>query len=136
MSYHLEPVNDIGVLKAQWGQIMEYCPYVFPCAFERGQWWCVFGADERMPEPSYCPPLANRGFPVTDEEARIIAHLLRNWLEVQLSLPDEHLWPANYMNIPDYMRKWPRKYALAEAVVRDLREFVGWAERSGGFCAW
>jgi hypothetical protein len=77
-----------------WPVLVEAFGYLFPLAHAGARWYCLFGADPRMPAGDDYPRLlSNDGFPVTDEEARIMARMARNYVAVQRSLPADHSPP-------------------------------------------
>jgi hypothetical protein len=121
MGQHLIPKNNIGVFKTWFQFPLECCNYLWPAVFATGQWYYVYGADERFPADQYCP-LLEHGFPVTEDEARIMARMVRNWLAVQRSLKANSLWP--------------QKQELSADFERMMQEFVDWADESGGFEVW
>ena len=136
MGYDLMPRNKkagtfwLGIFPFQ--ILQEACGYLWPCISKGVRWYCVFGADPRMPVGDNYPRLlSNDGFRITAEEARIMARIARNFVEVQRSLSDErtpsdltpvHLWP------------WPIK--IYTDFVDKFEQFADWAERSQGFAIW
>lgn len=153
MGYDLSPKNedagsfDFGAFS--FPVLLEACGYLFPCIQDGGRWYCVFDADPRMGS-EYPMLLSNDGFPVTDEEARVMARIARNFVSVQRSLPDEQkgeglesdgvftrerlekqLLAAMH---PEAPKKWPIK--IRADFVDKFEKFAEWAEKSGGFEIW
>src|SRR5208282_147039 len=93
MGYDLTPVNDdagdfhFGAFS--FPVLLEACGYLFSSIHNGGRWYCTFGTDPRMGD-TYPGILCNDGFPVTDEEAKIMARIARNYVAVQRTLPDEN----------------------------------------------
>ena len=127
--------------------LLEACGYLFPCIHNGSRWYCVFGVDPRMPKSDKYPRvLSNDGFKVTAEEAKIMARIARNYVEIQHSLPDsnetqdmrsksvfakddvEKLMNAMHGNKDE---PWPVKIRTDFAA--KFAEFAEWAEKSGGF---
>lgn len=128
--------------------LLEACGYLWPCIHNGGQWFCVFGADPRMPEGDTYPQLlSNDGFEVTDEEAKIMARIARNFVAVQRRLPDENKTEDTRSKVEfrkDDIQKmlikamsggttdpWPVK--IREDFTDKFEKFADWAEKSGGF---
>lgn len=151
MSYDLVP-NDttagvfaMGVLS--WPVLLEACGYLFPCIHNGGRWHCMFGVDDRMGTGEYPLILTNDGFPVTEEEARIMARIARNYVATQRLLPeDNESAPAlskEALTRDDAMNamrqglfggntKWPLK--VRTDIVDRIDRFADWADKSQGFC--
>lgn len=69
--------------------ILEITSGLFPALHYKGQYYLpahADEADERYKGCDYPPELANDGFVVTDEEAKIMARFCRNWARVQRTL--------------------------------------------------
>ncbi len=154
MGYDLSPKNEdveafhFGAFS--WGALMEQCSYVWPAAFKGGQWFCVFGVDERLGK-DYPLLISNDGFEVTAEEACIMARLARNYVTVQRQLGPEFESGA-LMDKPGGIGRedllgalskavhgqrdepWPRK--IREDFVDLFERFADWAPKSGGFEVW
>ncbi len=131
-----------------WPVLLEACGCLWPSLHSGGQWYCVFEAEPRFEGCSYPPPLANDGFEVTAEEARIMARMARNFVAIQRTLPDDHI-SGGLTGKPEFRRedveailkkamtgrsldeKWPVK-VRADFTDR-FEKFADWAERSGGF---
>lgn len=149
MSYDLRPRNkDVEEFKFgafSFPVLLEACGYLFSCIQDGGRWYCAFGNDKRMGD-SYPLILSNDGFKVTDEEARIMARIARNFVTIQRTLPDENktqdMRSQKSMN-RDSLRMmidamhgnkpgpWPVK--IREDFTDKFERFAEWAERSGGF---
>lgn len=108
--------------------LLEACGYLFLCIKKGAQWFCVFGPDERMPQGDQYPRiLSNDGFPVTEEEAKIMARIARNYVTVQRNLTEKYEWDWK-SGKPE---PWPMK--IREDFVETFDKFADWAEKSGGF---
>jgi hypothetical protein len=73
--------------------ILEITSGLFPALHHKGQYYLPGDAedrDERFKGCQYPPELANDGFVVTEEEAKIMARFCRNWVGVQRTLPEEN----------------------------------------------
>jgi hypothetical protein len=103
--------------------LIEACGYLFS-AISIGPRWCTAqpNPDPRMGE-GYPMLLTNDGFPVTDEEAKIMARVARNFVAIQRGLPD---------NQPEQEK--PMK--IRKDFVDKFEKFAEWAESSGGFEIW
>ncbi len=150
MGYDLKPSND-KVESFHFGAfsfpiLLEACGYLFSSIHDGGRWYCVFGLDERMGK-TYPGILANDGFEVTAEEARIMARVARNFVAVQRTLPDENgtkdmrsQKSFNKENLQELMinamhgnrnEPWPVK--IRTDFTDKFEKFAEWAEQSGGF---
>ncbi len=158
MSYDLRPKNkkagEFTFGAFSFPVLLEACGYLFACIHNGGQWYCPFGVDPRMPAGDAYPRiLSNDGFPVTAEEARIMARVARNVVAVQRTLPDptpEELVGAGMKQKTVFERKdveelliramsgaaehWPLK--IRSDFTDRFEQFADWAERSGGFAIW
>lgn len=128
--------------------LLEACGYLWPCVQGGSQWFCAFGVDPRMPEGDDYPRLlSNDGFEVTDEEAKIMARIARNFVAVQRRLPDDNK-PQDARGKAEFKRDdlvalmnkamfggstepWPVK--IREDFTDKFEKFADWAEKSGGF---
>ena len=154
MSYDLRAANtdidDFTLGAFSFPVLLEACGYLFPCIHNGGRWYCVFGADPRMPKGCKYPALlSNDGFKVTADEAKIMARIARNLVEVQRSLPDDNatndmrskstftkddlhiLMNAMHGNGPE---PWPVK--IRTDFTDKFQAFAEWADLSGGFEIW
>jgi hypothetical protein len=127
--------------------LLEACGYLWPCIQNGQEWYCVFGIDERMPEgDSYPSLISNDGFPVSDEEAQIMARIARNFVAIQRSLPDENksedvrskqtfergdVMDALMRGMFGGSEEWPVK--VRDGFTEKFAAFAEWADRSGGF---
>lgn len=150
MSYDLIPKKNIGDFTFgafSFPVLLEACNYLFPVIHDGGRWFCAFGIDPRMPKGDDYPRLlSNDGFPVTAEEAKIMARIARNFVAIQRLIPGE--------NTPDDARGksvfkkedveaimmrgmfggkevWPVKVRVD--FTDKIEAFADWAEKSGGF---
>lgn len=152
MSYDLKPKNqsagDFRLGALSFPVLLEACGYLFSCINKGPHWYCVFGVDERMGN-EYPRLTTNDGFPVTEEEAKIMARIARNFVAIQRSLPDENLTEDarskssfKQEDVMDAMMRgifggevnWPVK--IREDWVDKFEKFADWAEQSGGFEIW
>ena len=153
MGYDLSPKNeaagDFHFGAFSFPVLLEACGYLFSSVHRGGQWYCAFGTDPRMGD-SYPMILSNDGFPVTEEEAKIMARIARNVVLIQRTLPNENLGEG-YASKPEFKRKdvekmllkamsgagpgpWPMK--IRPDFVEKFEKFADWAEKSGGFEIW
>lgn len=123
MSYDLRPNNeelgefDFGAFS--WPILLEACGYYFIAIKKGPRWNFVAGVDERMGD-TYPKILSNDGFQVTEEEAKVMARIARNFVATQRALPDteeKDAWPARIRT--DFVDRYEK--------------FADWAEKSGGF---
>ena len=156
MSYDLKPNND-NLKSFHFGAfsfpvLIEAAGYLFSCIRGNGQWYCVFGLDSRMPlGDTYPSLLSNDGFPVTAEEAKILARIARNFVAVQQTLGEEQrgsLTPITQMTFKKedlealFLRAftggssapWPLK--IHDDFVEQFAAFAEWADESNGFEIW
>jgi hypothetical protein len=110
--------------------LLEAAGYLYPCIQgPSGQWYCLFGADKRMPKGDTYPRLiSNDGFRVTAEEARVLARVARNYVAIQRSLPEQEQQP---FDMPAYLKHWPQK--IRTDFVDKFEQFAAWADKSQGF---
>jgi hypothetical protein len=157
MSYDLTPNADIEDFRFgafSFPILLEACGYLWPCIHNGGQWYCAFGTDPRMPNGDKYPALlSNDGFPVTAEEARIMARVARNFVAIQRTLPDptpEELVGAGLQQKAEFKRDdveallmramsggkehWPLK--IRADFTDKFEQFADWADRSKGFAIW
>jgi hypothetical protein len=147
MSYDLHP-NNQGLpsfcMASDWLHLLEQCGAYFACVHKDARWYAVF--DERMsthyhhdddgaPEPmtdNYPAIICNCGFEVTDEEAKVMARIARNYAAIQRSLPDPTEEEQNTpITTPDHLRPFPKK--IRGDWVENYERFAEWAEKSQGF---
>lgn len=135
MGYDFKPKNDdadgfhLGAFS--WPVLLEQFGCLFPFT-QKLKWYCVFGIDERMPASDRYPRIiSNDGFPVTDEEAKIMARMARNYVAIQRTLPEQ---PEPEFGAPEWEQPWPRK--IRTDFVDQFEKFAEWAEKSGGFEIW
>jgi hypothetical protein len=140
MGYDFSPVNEeaggfhMGAFL--WPHFLEQCGAYFICISQPGggKWFFIAGVDERMPEQDKYPRLhSNDGFPVTEEEAKVLARIARNYATIQRNLEDQSKEEDDFLK-PAYQQIWPRK--IREDWVDRLEQFADWAEQSGGFAIW
>lgn len=151
MSYDLAPRNreadyfHFGAFS--WPVLLEACGYLFPVIHHGGRYYMAYGIDPRE-DGTYPGILANDGFRVTAEEARIMARMARNFVAIQRTLPEENQ-EQSVVNRPEGVNReqlmalltrtvsgtdaqpWPRK--IRTDFVDRFEQFAAWAEKSGGF---
>ncbi len=127
--------------------LLEACGYLFSSIHKGGRWYCAFGADNRMGD-RYPGILANDGFRVTAEEAKIMARIARNFVTIQRTLPDEDMTDGingkdatiNRERLVDLLaaamhggarEEWPQK--IRTDFVDLFEAFADWADKSRGF---
>lgn len=119
-----------------WPHLLEQCGAYFICIQQPygAKWFFISGVDERMPEGDKYPRLiSNDGFPVTEEEAKVLARIARNYATIQRNLEDQPEDDNSFLK-PVALQNWPRK--IREDWVDQLEKFADWAEKSGGFEIW
>jgi hypothetical protein len=133
--------------------LLAECGLLWPVAHNGGQWYCVWGADPRMPEGDTYPRLlSNDGFHVTADEARIMARVARNFVAIQRSLPEDNrgrlttktqveFRKADVMEMLMLAMSGARKTGPWPEKIRDdftdmFERFADWVEKSGGFEIW
>ena len=134
MGYNLAPNNaDAGVFHLgafAFPVLLETVGCLWPCISSGPRWYAVFGVDPRMPIGDKEPRLhTNDGFPVTDEEAKIMARCARNFVAIQRSLPVTP--PGTEFPLFPGSEPWPRK--IRGDWVDTFEKFAAWAEISAGF---
>lgn len=117
-----------------WPYFLEQCGAYFLCMSHGAKYYFVSGIDERMPEGDDYPRLiSNDGFPVTDEEAKVLSRIARNYVTIQRGLEDQSEKEDDLLK-PVYMQIWPRK--VRENWIDHLEKFADWMEQSQGFEIW
>lgn len=134
MGYDLQANNsdlkDFHFGAFSWPVLLEAFNYLFPSLCKDGQFYVVLGVDPRMPEGDQGARLStNDGFLVTEEEAKIMARLTRNYVVVQRSLDDTH--KTDTSGPMPFKEPWPCK--IRDDWVDKFEKFADWAEKSGGF---
>jgi len=153
MGYDLRPRNeaagDFHFGAFSFPVLLEACGYLFSAVHSGGRWYCTFGVDPRMGD-HYPLILSNDGFEVTDEEAKIMARIARNYIAIQRTLPDENtseglqgkkafrrddlLGLMHKAMHPEAPPAWPLK--IRGDFIDKFEKFAEWAEQSGGFAIW
>ena len=157
MPYDLTPVNsEAGTFRFgafSFPVLLEACGYLFTCVHAAARWHCAWEADERMrgtnPDDSgeLYPAILGGGFDVTDEEARMMARMARNFAAVQRTLPEENRTQDlrgkttfRKQDVMDLLMRsmaggapgpWPVK--VRDDFTAQIEQFAEWAPRSGGF---
>lgn len=103
-----------------WPILEEVFGYLFPYITSKGRWYAVY-IDPRFDEHGF--PDTNDGFPVTDNEAKIMARMTRNFVAIQRSITDDVTVDG-----------WPQR--VRADLVEKFDKFADWADRSGGFQIW
>jgi hypothetical protein len=129
-----------------WPHLLEQCGSYFTCITRGARWYTVF--DERMSthfhhddddevrkpvvDRQYPAIICNCGFEVTEEEARVMARIARNYVAIQETLKEPTEEELNApITTPDYLRPFPL-YVRRDWVER-YKQFAEWAEQSQGF---
>lgn len=124
--YKLVPNNkDAGnfhLSAFHWPIILEQCGMYFVAISHKTRWFYVAGVDKRMGESEEGPAIIfNSGFPVTEEEARVLARVSRNYAIIQRSATKEE---APWLDL------------LKPQLIYEIEDFAEWAEKSRGFEVW
>lgn len=126
MGYSFHPNNkDLETFEMgafSWPVLTEAFGSMFPFWHKGPKWYFVKDVDPRF-NADYPAIVANSGFAVTEEEARWMARMARNFVIVQKSLElGGEIWPDNMRVRDDFLDKY--------------EQFADWAEKSGGFSIW
>lgn len=152
MSYDLTPKNaeagDFRFGAFSFPVLLEACGYLFSVVSSGGRWFVARGIDERMGD-DYPLLLSNDGFSVTEEEAKIMARIAKNFVAIQRLLPEENstndmrsqskitrdslkeMIDAMHGNAPG---PWPVR--IRTDFTDKFEQFAEWAPKSGGFQIW
>lgn len=110
--------------------LLEAANYMFPCVHRGGRYYFVTGVDDRFPVGSGYPSIiANDGFRFTANEARWLARIARNYVEIQKTLPDNPKYEILSVKYIDY----PFPYKIRGDWVELFSDFADWADKSRGF---
>jgi hypothetical protein len=130
MGYDLKPNNEeagwfhFGAFS--WPVLLEQ----FGCLFQQvnymSKFYVVNAGDKRFETGAMLT--SNDAFPVTAEEAAIMARMTRNYVAIQRSLPEQ---PDMDPLGPIALQPWPRK--IRSDFVDRFEAFAEWAEKSNGF---
>jgi hypothetical protein len=103
--------------------LLEACGYLYTCVQRGPRWHAVFGPDPRMGPPGSRYPrlISNDGFPVSDEEARIMARVASNFVLLNRPDPGTNIEPVQHIRA-DFLDRF--------------EAFSQWAENCGGFAIW
>jgi hypothetical protein len=129
MGYHFTPNNqeskDFYLGAFSWPILVEAFGYLFPELHKSGKYFYLRGVDDRYDDGTLG---TNDNFPVTAEEAKIMARMARNYVAIQRSLPEQ-----GKVDIfaPEPLQPWPRK--IRDDFVDKFERFAEWAEKSDGF---
>lgn len=103
-----------------WPILLEQCGAYFAAVFGHTRWFYVSSVDPRMGDSEDGPALIlNDGFPITEEEARVLSRIARNYVAMQRELDP---------NKPD-----PLMPAIKFNLLEHFEAFAAWSETSGGF---
>jgi len=122
--YHMVPnnkdVETFAMSAFHWPLLLEQCGTYFAAVFDRKRWFYVSSVDERMGDSEEGPALIlNSGFPITEEEAKVLARIARNYVAMQRLL--------------DLQKRDPIFPAIKLQLLDLFETFADWAETSGGF---
>jgi hypothetical protein len=148
MVYDLSPNNkELKVFRLSgWAHLLEQCGAYFSCMSQGARWYML--RDERMTthyhdinddgeaelirDSDYPAIICNCGFEVTEEEAKVLARIARNYAAIQRTLPalteEERGMP---ITTPSYLRPFPQP--IRDDWVENFEQFAEWAEQSQGF---
>jgi len=148
MTYDLHANNQVLStfrMASDWLHLLEQCGAYFTCMTHGARWYTLF--DERMSthhhdssddgtsesvDDKYPAIICNCGFEVTDEEAKVMARIARNYAAIQHSLPDPTEEEQNTpITTPEHWRPFPKK--IRGDWVENYERFAEWAEKSQGF---
>lgn len=140
----LEPLH----MGSAWIHLLEQCGTYFPFVSQGARWYMPY--DQRMTthfhEPEgdangerapvidkhYPAIICNCGFEITEEEAKVLARIARNYAAIQRTLKEP---PEEELNVPittpNYLKPFP-KY-IRRDWVELYEQFAEWAEQSNGF---
>ena len=136
MGYDFNPRNkdagDFHLGAFSWPFLLEQCGYYFQSLHKGGRYF-LCSDDPRDEGATYPGIIANDGYRITAEEARVLARIARNYAKITAALPEENAKDVP-VSTPDYLKPWPAK-------TRDdwndrFLAFADWAEKSGGFAIW
>lgn len=148
MAYDLKPNNTelawfrLGSLP----HLLEQCGAYFTCMQHGARWYTVW--DERMSRHYHENAEGERewvmlrdypailcqcgGFEVTEEEARVLARIARNYAAIQRTLDEpseeEKIQP---IDTPDFLKPFPQW--MRRDWIQQYEDFADWAEQSQGF---
>jgi hypothetical protein len=150
MGHDLYPNNEAlphFPMGLAWSFLLEQCGAYFTCVSHGARWYSLW--DERMSthhhatdddtegrkdvvDTTYPAIICNCGFEVTEEEAKVMARIARNYAAIQRTLPElteeERDQP---ITTPDYLRPFPQ--SIRRDWVEMYEQFAEWAEQSQGF---
>ena len=112
-------IGDFALSAFHWPLILDQCGTYFIALSHGARWFYVQDIDERMGDSPEGPAIIfNSGFPITEEESKVLARIVRNYAIIQRSLdPAKEAWiPAIKLNLIDR-----------------IEAFAEWAEQSQGF---
>lgn len=123
--------GNFGIGAFAWPILLEQFGCLFPSMNKAGKYYTALGVDERFEKADLGD---NGGFEVTEEEAKIMARMARNFCAIQRSLGDDHFVGEYDFLLPESRMVWPRK--ISSDFVDQFERFAEWAEKSGGFEIW
>jgi hypothetical protein len=141
MSYDLYANNtELPRFHTQgWTHLLPQFGTYFPFTTSGATWYALF--DGRMGVHNHPTEPENEeqypsiictcgGFEATEEEAKVMPRMARNYVAIQRTLDETHrLDPLDA--IPYYLRKFPQK--IRNDWVDNYEQFADWAEASRGF---
>lgn len=148
MAYDLEP-NNKELKRFRLGSLphlLEQCGAYFTCISRGARWYTVF--DERMSthhhdtdgdgerelviDQHYPAIICTCGFDVTEEEAKVMARIARNYAAIQRTLEEPSEEERNQpITTPAYLQPFPQW--IRRDWVQQYEDFAEWAEQSQGF---
>lgn len=131
-SRRLNAPQEFQMDNSQWPYLLQFCGLLYPFLINGSDWYTVWGVDRRLGKNGEYPKiLDNSGFYVKYLESRQISKFCSNFVRIQNALPSSH-YSTNPNSITQILpTPWPCK--IRQDWVESYREFVDWAERSGGF---
>lgn len=131
-----------------WSHLLEQCGSYFTYVSLGARWYMVH--DERMTthfhdldekedgerapviDKQYPAIICNCGFEITEEEARVLARIARNYAAIQRTVEEPSEEDLNIpISTPDYLKPFPRY--IRRDWVELFEQFAKWAEQSNGF---
>lgn len=126
--YNLIPNNPqsqpFKISAFHWPLILDQCGTYFIAVGHKARFFYVTGIDERMGESIEGPAIImNSGFPITEEEAKVLARIARNYVAIQQSITtfEQKQAEAPWMDL------------LKPQLIDTIEAFAEWSETSGGF---
>ena len=138
----LEPLR----MGLSWLHLLEQCGSYFTCISQGARWYMIF--DERMTthfhfsderedreaviDRNYPAIICNCGFEITEEEAKVLARIARNYAAIQRTVPEPSEEERNRpISTPEYLQPFPK--LIRHDWIELYEQFAEWAEQSQGF---